>query len=56
MFKNSLPTSQKTLYSLTETCQLILFRKIIIVYCANDMKHKYTECGQNEESLKYLEK
>jgi hypothetical protein len=42
IFKDLLPTSQKTLHSPTETNPLILFRKIFAVCCENGTKHRYT--------------
>jgi len=38
-YKNSVPTSQKTHISTRKTDHIVLFRKIISVYCKNHAKH-----------------
>jgi hypothetical protein len=55
IYINSVRASQQTHYvSATTTNRLMLFRKIIAVYCENYTKHTNTICGQKMRSISVL--
>jgi len=45
----SLPTSQRTQSASTTKNRLMLFRKMMSVYCVNHTQHVTWICGQNAE-------
>jgi hypothetical protein len=49
IFKDPIPTSQKTLHVSYSSCQLMLYREIIAVCSVIHTKHINTLCGQNVE-------
>lgn len=52
IFKNSAVSSQKTQrLSIAKMNKLMLFRKIIVVYCKNHTKSVNTLCGKIDEIL-----
>jgi len=47
MYKNSVPTSQKTQVSITQTSRLVYFEEMTVVYTEKSIKLKYTACETN---------
>jgi len=50
VFKNSVPTCQKTLCLVISNCSLMLFGVIIVASSENNIKPIYTPCGLNAGS------
>ena len=51
VFKNSVPTSQKTSCLVISNCSLMLFGVIIVVFSENNIKPIHTSCGLNAGSI-----
>jgi hypothetical protein len=49
IFKNSIPTSKKTLHFTVKKNNWLRFKEKIAVYFQNHMKHINTLCGQNAQ-------
>ena len=54
IFKDSIPTSDRTGLFLKVTSPLMLFSEIITIYSANHMKHIKTIVEKNAEILKFI--